>query len=516
MTDALALWLGERLLIGSIQGAVILALVWLACLLFPRIPAAAQAALWWLAALKLVLAFTPLPAVPVPVLPTGFDLQTERLFAQPPSAAEEIVAPVWLEKHVVVPGHDDWFVATATTPWFRAVLLAWFLALLIQAGRLVFAHRHLRGVVRRSLAWTDDEIGVLAARLGLTRIPAVRLSGEINSPQVFGLRSPVVLVPTETMAELSDEERTMTLCHELMHIRRRDLVLGWVPACAERLFFFHPLARLGAREYVSAREAACDAAAVRALGVSAGDYGRMLVRLGIGNVSPIVAAGGGAFSKSSLKRRLHMLEHHRLSNLSRRWRVALVVLAAVLIPMQLVARMPDEPLVGEPDVILHKLRDGVTEADGELVLPPPPGSRQGAEPQQGKEVRLRLKVEKLTEPEIGVAVEKAERELQENEEQIRRQERASAKQAKTEKLRAGVEAMLSKLNQARAAMERASADRTKAEHVLQERVRAALSAEPDEATQQALQRLAERLEQLAAEQRALAEELRRLQARPRE
>lgn len=67
-TDAVALWLGERLLIGSLQGALVIALVWLICRLVPRIPAAAQAALWWLAALKLVLMVTPVPALPVVLL----------------------------------------------------------------------------------------------------------------------------------------------------------------------------------------------------------------------------------------------------------------------------------------------------------------------------------------------------------------------------------------------------------------------------------------------------------------
>src|SRR5688500_6617527 len=71
MSDTVALWLGERLLIGSLQGAVVIALVWLVCRLVPRIPAAVQAALWWLAALKLVLVFTPVPALPVALLPAA-------------------------------------------------------------------------------------------------------------------------------------------------------------------------------------------------------------------------------------------------------------------------------------------------------------------------------------------------------------------------------------------------------------------------------------------------------------
>ena len=174
----------------------------------------------------------------------------------------------------------------------------------------------------------------------MTRVPQVRLSDEIDTPQVCGLRKPVVLVPAAMMGAFTPEERSMTLCHELMHVRRCDLALGWVPACAERLFFFHPLARLAAREYITAREAACDAAAVRALGVSVTDYGRMLIRLGIGNAGSALAAGGSPFSASSLKRRLNMLQRHGTSDFSRRWRWAITGVAAVVIPIQLVARTP--------------------------------------------------------------------------------------------------------------------------------------------------------------------------------
>ena len=236
MTGALTLWLGERLLIGSLQGAVVIAAVWLVCRLVPRIPAAAQSALWWLVALKLVITFAPLPALPIPLLPAAFEQQTERVLLPPLASATTASA--------VAPGTAP--PVNQVNTWLPAVIALWLAVLLIQIGRLVHAHRVLRGIVSRSVLWTDDATSELATRLGLKRVPQVRLSDEIETPQVCGLRQPVVLLPTE-MTAFTAEERAMTLCHELMHIRRRDLTLGWVPACAERLFFFHPLARLAAR-----------------------------------------------------------------------------------------------------------------------------------------------------------------------------------------------------------------------------------------------------------------------------
>ncbi len=581
MTDTLTLWLGERLVIGSIQALVLVTLIWLLCRLFRRIPAAAQAALWWLVALKLVLVFAPIPAVPVPVLPAEFASQTERLFLRSVAPATNgDREPGRVADGLMVQPTDDGVTGTPqggalrtdVNPGFHGLVLLWLAALVVQTARLVLAHRHLRGIVARSVPCPGEEMSDLAARVGLRRPPQVRMSEEIDCPQVFGLWLPVVLLPTETITALSDAERTMTLCHELIHIRQRDLLLGWVPACAERLFFFHPLARLSAREYVAARESACDAAAVRALGVEAGDYGRMLVRLGLGNARPALSVGGSPFSTSSLKRRLEMLETRRLSTLSGRWRWALVVLAAVLIPLQLVARTPEAPEISKPSFDLYHMLAGMwatvqgnqtTESKPEKSATPGPfvsvkGTVTATNPLEANaavelenaELQFeadgelfqveakKLKIEKLEakiegglqkereiQLKVAALVEQAEqaRSIQEEGERARIEEMralvAKAREAiaKTQEADAQVNADKVKLLEqiARRAQELEVARAQEAARRVERQARAVTRA-PQVTQQQRLQRLLEQLERLAAEQRRLLEEIRLLQQQPRE
>ena len=224
MADAVALWLGERLLVGSLQGAVGIALVWLVCRFVPRIPAAVQAALWWLAALKLVLVFTPVPALPVALLPAAVSAET---ISQGTAVSDGTPEGVPY-------GSSTTRLPIGAVSWPQLLVMLWFAVVFLHAGRLLYAHRLLRAVVKRSVIWHGEETRELAERVGLARPPQVRLSSEIDTPQVCGLRNPIVLVPAETMATFTTEERAMVLCHELMHLRRRDLALGWVPACAER------------------------------------------------------------------------------------------------------------------------------------------------------------------------------------------------------------------------------------------------------------------------------------------
>ena len=133
----------------------------------------------------------------------------------------------------------------------------------------------------------------------------------------------------------------MVLGHELLHVRRGDLWLGWLPAAAQRVFYFHPLAALALREYVLAREAACDAEVLRLLDASPRAYGRLLLSLGVARGEIGAVAAETAPSLKALERRLGMLQ---LAPERARWRSMgwLVVGAALvgLVPMRVVARGP--------------------------------------------------------------------------------------------------------------------------------------------------------------------------------
>ena len=156
---------------------------------------------------------------------------------------------------------------------------------------------------------------------------------------VTGILRPTILLPSRRWASLSASQQEMAICHELLHIGRGDLWLGLVPLVAERIFFFHPLAHVAAREYVVAREAACDAAVLRVLEAEPRDYGRLLVTLGVAPLPGGVAASGAAHSFSSLKRRIGMLDHGSPSVTVRLagWVLAAAAVAA-LVPLTLVER----------------------------------------------------------------------------------------------------------------------------------------------------------------------------------
>jgi hypothetical protein len=183
-------------------------------------------------------------------------------------------------------------------------------------------------------------LDAVAGRFGVAA-PALRVTGGLVSPQLAGVLRPCLLLPRRALEAGRRGELALVLAHELAHLRRRDLLLGWVPALARTLFFFHPLAGVAVREYALAREAACDAEVLRVLDAAPRDYGRMLLHWGAAVRRPL---DGGPLAATlgqhrHLKRRLTMLDTPPLRG---RTRPALALLAAVpvliaLAPVRLVA-----------------------------------------------------------------------------------------------------------------------------------------------------------------------------------
>jgi len=240
-----------------------------------------------------------------------------------------------------------------TLKWPSVAVGLWTVLVFLLFAALAFRIRKIRCVARRAVEAPGDiqhEVARLSDLLTLRQPPTVRVSQEIDTPLVLGFRNPVVLLPVAPFTALPTQDRRMALCHELLHLRRKDLLLAYIPALAERVFFFHPLAHLAVREYQLTREAACDAAVIWELDARPGDYGRLLLALGVSRLPMHLAAAGSPSSYSKLKRRITMLRD--VTKFNPRLRTAgwtAVLLAALAItPFTLVARSQDPNSTPQP------------------------------------------------------------------------------------------------------------------------------------------------------------------------
>jgi beta-lactamase regulating signal transducer with metallopeptidase domain len=335
MAPLLGIW-STRLLDVSWQTGIVAALAWAACRLFPRIPAHVRAALWWLVCLKFVLglvwiqpiALAWLPAVDAdasaPEPAVGIIASSDGAVQRNSSASATIDAAAPSGRDLIVP----------------ALAALWISGIALQLALTWRAWRRTRLLVEESVPASPTLVAVAEAirqRVGVQQV-AIRVSAAIETPRVTGAFHPTILLP-EAATQLSRADLEMTLCHELVHIRRGDLVAGWLPSLAQGLFFFHPFAWLATREYALAREAACDAAVLDILDTEPDIYGALLLRLGITDSDIAPVAVGASSSFRTLKRRLIMLQH--TSEKARahvaRWWIVAAGIGLAAIPLQLVA-----------------------------------------------------------------------------------------------------------------------------------------------------------------------------------
>ena len=338
----------SRLAWTSVQASLLIGALWLIARQLPRLPAATRSLLWWLLGVQLLLGLALPTPVSLPLLsPTPAAVSTfnaEASFVAPSehritafnasanaadiSMADAPSAPAIAAATPVT--HD----AATGLHWQLVVLSLWLAGVMVQLVVAARQWRQARIVVRASQPLNDpalqDACADQAQVMGLRRCPSLRVSHAISSPQVSGLLRPTVLLPAQQ--NLTAEESALALAHELTHLRRGDLWMGWVPAIAQRLFFFHPLVAWAMREYALQREAACDAQVVHQHDAPPQAYGRLLLRLGVAH--PLHAGLAGASPTfHNLKRRLTMLQHEAQGSVSRApgWLlVALVAMAGVL------------------------------------------------------------------------------------------------------------------------------------------------------------------------------------------
>lgn len=168
--------------------------------------------------------------------------------------------------------------------------LAWLALGLVAIRRLRTASAPL-AVRSPSIQWAGDRIGAAAE---------FRVSRALAQPVSFGVRSPVVLVPSSFSGLDAASQRAMA-CHELVHVRRRDWVHTLLEEAVRAVLWFHPVIWWLLDRIQLAREQVVDREVVELTG-SRREYLDTLLGLA---AAPVLAAPRPA---SAFLRRPHLVE----------------------------------------------------------------------------------------------------------------------------------------------------------------------------------------------------------------
>ena len=166
--------------------------------------------------------------------------------------------------------------------WQSWLFVGWLCVVAAQLLRLFRQRQRLNRLLVNSNPASDeltDLVRQTAGRLELPAPPRTVLTGVDCSPFVCGVRRAVLVLPQGLVESLTAPQLTQVLLHELAHVRRKDLIWGWIGEAARIVYFFHPVVHWITYRSRLERELACDQLAMRFSGNDAAAYAATLVHV---------------------------------------------------------------------------------------------------------------------------------------------------------------------------------------------------------------------------------------------
>src|SRR5258707_556077 len=243
------------LLKASWQGAVLILLVMVTQWAFRRqLSPRWRYGLWLLVVIRLVLPWT----LPSPVSVFNFLKYSRASYSlagaqaspnvasstvsQPAAAVAAAVSRRTISEDKSAPIHfGGYFGNGSLSPW----LGTWFAgALGLTIYLLVSHYRFSRRVSARRPLIDAPLMNLLEdckQQMGVRAPVTLVESGEVGSPALFGFVRPRLLLPAGLARSFSPEELRYVFLHELGHIKRHDILAGWLMTALQILHWFNPL-----------------------------------------------------------------------------------------------------------------------------------------------------------------------------------------------------------------------------------------------------------------------------------
>lgn len=241
--------------------------------------------------------------------------------------------------------------ARQAAPW---ILALWLAGALVVLSRLARDIRRIALVTRRAATIQRGHLADLArevaADLGVRQPVRIAISRELALPVSWGLRRPVLLLPSSAR-RWDAERRRVVLRHELAHVRRGDYMGHLLIELACALHWPNPFAWRAARRARLEQEQACDDR-VLALGTGPIVYAQQLLDIARAFVSPEMPHRGALAmaAAATLPERMRAILDVGLDHRPAGRRTVLAVAGAAI-------------LVGMPTAALHPWGPGPREAE---------------------------------------------------------------------------------------------------------------------------------------------------------
>lgn len=350
----------------SWQVAILGIAILLITALLRRAPASIRAGLWALVFIKLLIP----PALAIPwTASSGVSVIALSISREYSFSPRTIMAPS--PTNSGDPAAMTFDIATAIFVVWLSIALTLFAIGAFQYLR--FSRNVLRSLKSpsvRTIAVADRTIEAY----GITNTVLIRVSRAVDTPCVFGVFQPVVVLPIRCDADYGEEALANVIAHEIAHIRRKDLVVSGAMAILTCLYWYHPVVWFANVFYRKEREMACDDLAIRHVDPEGSEYAKTLMAVAEDAqvTAPMVAGFLGATEsgENMVQRMRSAGDRGRMRKAGRIAWALVIALACVAIPMGIVEQpvvIAVAPEVDTTHVVSTSPPIGATDVDPETT-----------------------------------------------------------------------------------------------------------------------------------------------------
>lgn len=203
----------------------------------------------------------------------------------------------------------------------------WFLGILIFLGINLFGYfSFVWKILQNSSPARNEETSMLAT---LHKRPPVLYRNKLApTPMLIGVIHPIIILPDKKYTPI---QLKYILHHELIHYRRKDVLLKWIVILANAIHWFNPIIYLVRHELNHMCELACDEKVIKHLTVSEKqEYGNTLISVVAEKKLPnSVLSTTMSQEKKALKERLGAIMNNK--NTTRKALIISVLLFAIIL-----------------------------------------------------------------------------------------------------------------------------------------------------------------------------------------
>ena len=269
--------------------AIIAAIIVIRSLFIHRLPKRLFVILWAIAALRMLVPFS--FSVNIPHENTQPENTVVREFTPSESSEPDSETSCALDRELILE-------------------IVWAGGVVLSTGIIAALHLRSRRELSMALPFDDARISSRISAAKLHRKITVKVSDRVVSPLTYGVINPVIILPKSLPAD--SEEMRFALAHELVHIRRFDVLLKVVLTAAACVHWFNPLAwamlSLAGRDI----ELSCDEAVLEQLGCKREDYAMALIRL----EERRSISTGAAFGRNAVRERIEAIMKFKKTTLA--------------------------------------------------------------------------------------------------------------------------------------------------------------------------------------------------------